>query len=118
MNGSVLLASAASETEVRKQLEEDIYAKEGVWDLEKVQIIPVSFIFQFLLFSTCVLGGRKLGLRKGRYGIDEVGSWDGWTEQLDAGEYLLWPLFTDYGGSLRRRFGRLFDRLDWESLWW
>lgn len=39
--GSMMLAMADSEAEVRALLEKDIYGTSGVWDLEKAQIIPV-----------------------------------------------------------------------------
>ena len=39
--GSMMLAMAADEAEVRAILENDIYAHSGVWDLSKAQIIPV-----------------------------------------------------------------------------
>ena len=46
IKGSVMLATAASSEEVMEQLRKDVYAK-GVWDLEKVEIIPVSgYIFE------------------------------------------------------------------------
>lgn len=35
-NGSCVVARAQSKDEVMQQLQEDIYAKEGVWNLEKV----------------------------------------------------------------------------------
>lgn len=37
-----MLATAGSRDEVLEVLQRDIYAREGVWDLEKVEIIPVS----------------------------------------------------------------------------
>lgn len=40
--GSMMLAQAENEAEVRKILENDIYVRSGVWDMEKAQIIPVS----------------------------------------------------------------------------
>lgn len=40
MVGSALLAYAESKEEVMKILENDIYNKNGVWDLSKVQIWP------------------------------------------------------------------------------
>ena len=40
--GSMMMAVAENEEEVRKILENDIYVKSGVWDMEKAQIIPVS----------------------------------------------------------------------------
>lgn len=43
--GSMLVALAESAAEVRELLSRDIYATEGVWDLENAQIIPVSFFF-------------------------------------------------------------------------
>ncbi|MCJ1476671.1 hypothetical protein MMC13_005339 [Lambiella insularis] len=41
IKGSVMLATASSSEEVLAQLRKDVYATE-VWDLENVQIIPVS----------------------------------------------------------------------------
>lgn len=41
MNGSVMLATAASKEEVIETLKDDIYYKSGVWDWEKIQIHPV-----------------------------------------------------------------------------
>ncbi|KAJ5081968.1 hypothetical protein N7532_011011 [Penicillium argentinense] len=38
--GSMMLAQAENEAEVRKILENDIYTRSGVWDLENAQIIP------------------------------------------------------------------------------
>ncbi|KAJ5403270.1 hypothetical protein N7509_003141 [Penicillium cosmopolitanum] len=38
--GSMMLAQAENEEEVRKILENDIYVRSGVWDMEKAQIIP------------------------------------------------------------------------------
>lgn len=42
--GSMMLAVAENEAEVRAILENDIYAHSGVWDLSKAQIIPVRFV--------------------------------------------------------------------------
>ena len=39
--GSMMLAMAENEAEVRSILENDIYAHSGVWDLENAQIFPV-----------------------------------------------------------------------------
>ncbi|KAJ5570889.1 hypothetical protein N7535_004549 [Penicillium sp. DV-2018c] len=38
--GSMMLAAAESEAEVRELLKNDIYTVSGVWDLENAQIIP------------------------------------------------------------------------------
>ncbi|EME44769.1 hypothetical protein DOTSEDRAFT_44888 [Dothistroma septosporum NZE10] len=40
INGSVLMAEADTEEEVRKIVESDIYYKSGVWDAAKIQIFP------------------------------------------------------------------------------
>ena len=46
IKGSIMLATAASTEEVMEQLQKDVYAKE-VWDLEKAEIIPVSwFVYE------------------------------------------------------------------------
>lgn len=42
--GSMMMAVAENEAEVRSLLEKDIYGTSGVWDLEKAQIIPVSVL--------------------------------------------------------------------------
>jgi hypothetical protein len=41
-NGSCMVAKAATKQEVLDELQKDIYAKEEVWDLDRVQILPVS----------------------------------------------------------------------------
>lgn len=40
--GSMVTAVAESAEEVREVLSRDIYAQSGVWDLERMEIIPVS----------------------------------------------------------------------------
>lgn len=40
--GSMIIYTGESVEDVRSVLMNDVYAKKGVWDLEKVQIIPVS----------------------------------------------------------------------------
>lgn len=52
--GSMLVALAESAAEVRELLSRDIYATEGVWDLENAQIIPVSFFFYLVLYSSSI----------------------------------------------------------------
>lgn len=55
--GSMMLAVAESEAEVRALLEKDIYGTSGVWDLEKAQIIPVRLILAFafvFVVGSCV----------------------------------------------------------------
>lgn len=41
--GSALMIVAEDEQQARLLLEEDVYSKSGVWDLENTQIIPVCF---------------------------------------------------------------------------
>lgn len=41
--GSVVVYTAENVEEVREIINKDIYATSGVWDLEKVQIFPVSY---------------------------------------------------------------------------
>ncbi|KAK2786456.1 hypothetical protein FQN53_006612 [Emmonsiellopsis sp. PD_33] len=40
MKGSMLVVVAESPDAVREQLAKDIYAREGVWDLDNMQITP------------------------------------------------------------------------------
>lgn len=40
--GSMMIFRAATEAEVREILSNDVYGKGNVWDLENMQIIPVS----------------------------------------------------------------------------
>ncbi|KAI1653212.1 hypothetical protein F4813DRAFT_276330 [Daldinia decipiens] len=42
VNGSSVLVRANSEEEVRAFINDDVYAKVGVWDLEKTTIIPIK----------------------------------------------------------------------------
>lgn len=42
--GSVVVYTGESPEAVRGIIEKDIYATSGVWDLAKVQIIPVSIV--------------------------------------------------------------------------
>ena len=42
MTGSIFICKADMEAEVRQILEGDVYTQGGIWDLEKVQITPVS----------------------------------------------------------------------------
>lgn len=47
--GSILLVRAENIDAVKEIIKDDIYTRTGVWDEEKVQIIPVCF-FSFLSF--------------------------------------------------------------------
>ncbi|KIW58014.1 hypothetical protein PV05_02566 [Exophiala xenobiotica] len=40
-NGSCVIAKARSKEEVLQELSKDVYAREGIWNLDKVQIHPV-----------------------------------------------------------------------------
>ncbi|KAF2491111.1 hypothetical protein BU16DRAFT_530677 [Lophium mytilinum] len=40
MKGSAMLCVATTQEEVLERLRRDIYVTEGVWDLEKIQVIP------------------------------------------------------------------------------
>ncbi|EED23673.1 conserved hypothetical protein [Talaromyces stipitatus ATCC 10500] len=44
--GSVMVFRAETEAEVREILNNDVYNKGDVWDLEKVQIIPVAILIK------------------------------------------------------------------------
>ncbi|KAF5019902.1 hypothetical protein F66182_8086 [Fusarium sp. NRRL 66182] len=44
--GSTLVCIANSVEEVREQLDKDIYATTGVWDMDKVQIYPFKAAFR------------------------------------------------------------------------
>lgn len=45
--GSAVIIQANSAKEVLEILSKDIYVEKGVWDLDNVQIIPVSFFSSF-----------------------------------------------------------------------
>ena len=49
MVGSVMLISGNSREEVLERIRTDIYTTSGVWDLEKMQVIPVRIIFFYIL---------------------------------------------------------------------
>lgn len=40
MKGSAMLIGAKTREEVIERLKKDVYVQEGVWDVEKVEIIP------------------------------------------------------------------------------
>ena len=44
IKGSVMLALAESKEDVIKALQEDVYYKSGIWNWDRVQIHPVSWI--------------------------------------------------------------------------
>lgn len=44
-SGSMLLVRAENTDAVKQIIKNDIYTRSGVWDEEKVQIIPVCFFF-------------------------------------------------------------------------
>jgi uncharacterized protein YciI len=42
MKGSVMLITAETEEKALEWVKNDVYTKEGVWDVSKIQIMPVS----------------------------------------------------------------------------
>ncbi|KAK2764011.1 hypothetical protein FQN54_009630 [Arachnomyces sp. PD_36] len=44
MNGSMLVVTAESATEVRELIAKDIYTTHGVWDIDNAQITPVRLL--------------------------------------------------------------------------
>lgn len=54
-NGSCLVAKASSKEEVLGELRKDIYAQEGVWNLEKV-LIRSGFYFMKTPMLILILG--------------------------------------------------------------
>ncbi|RFU23568.1 hypothetical protein B7463_g12771, partial [Scytalidium lignicola] len=44
--GSTLIAWASSKEEVLEKVESDVYAKNNVWDLSKIQIYPLKCAFR------------------------------------------------------------------------
>jgi len=77
-----MLALAASREEVESALREDVYAREGVWDLSKVRVDVFFFLCFCLWCGEARWGGRGrevgwLGIGRGKgEGGGEVGS--GW----------------------------------------
>ncbi|RSL98994.1 hypothetical protein CEP52_009953 [Fusarium oligoseptatum] len=58
VGGSAIIACAKSEADVMEVLKTDIYARSGVWDLDKVQMIPSIAIIQ--QSQSLVLGDVEL----------------------------------------------------------
>ena len=59
--GSALMVLAENEEEVKKILENDVYSRNGVWDFENTQIIPVCFIALLsFLFGVLRFYGRAM----------------------------------------------------------
>ena len=64
MEGSVLVAVGESEEEVLSVVREDAYVKAGVWDLERVRVIPVSRNMPLFLFMTFFFFFKKKKKKK------------------------------------------------------
>lgn len=52
--GSMIVYTGKSAEDIREAINGDIYAKSGVWDLEKAQIIPVSAVPSSMNMLRCV----------------------------------------------------------------
>ncbi|KAJ4211476.1 hypothetical protein NW759_012388 [Fusarium solani] len=50
VGGSAIIARAKTQTDVMEVLKTDIYARSGVWDLDKAQMIPFKCVYR----RTCV----------------------------------------------------------------
>ncbi|EXK29545.1 hypothetical protein FOXG_11882 [Fusarium oxysporum f. sp. lycopersici 4287] len=46
INGSCIVANAPSREEVMEEIRKDIYATSGVWNLEKITILPLMTAFR------------------------------------------------------------------------
>lgn len=55
--GSMMMAVAENEAEVRELLSKDIYTVSGVWDMKNAQIIPVSLIMEKTCFVEFIADG-------------------------------------------------------------
>lgn len=51
MIGSVMIVTARSQEEAMERIRGDVYAREGVWDLENAKVWPVGSQFSVLRFS-------------------------------------------------------------------
>lgn len=107
--GSMMLAMAVDEAEVRAILENDIYAHSGVWDLSKAQIIPVRYValpsltfWHFVLWIVVVFSLRVfrsvLCLRVMWERVDGTRGSTGVQSTADANLF--------FGCSLSRPYGR------------
>lgn len=92
--GSMMLALASDEAEVRAILENDIYAHSGVWDLSKAQIIPVRSIALRCLSSQSGISFYEL-LLCFHLECSVVG---GWTGHVDLRENSLRLMLTYFVG--------------------
>ncbi|KAF5635789.1 hypothetical protein F52700_5101 [Fusarium sp. NRRL 52700] len=56
VNGSAIIARAKSEAEVLAVLENDVYARSGVWDLENIKFIPFKCVYRREHIDGAVMG--------------------------------------------------------------
>ncbi|CAJ0546459.1 Ff.00g010860.m01.CDS01 [Fusarium sp. VM40] len=56
VNGSAIIARAKSEEEIIAVLKADIYARSGVWDLDKIKFIPFKCVYRRELIDRNVMG--------------------------------------------------------------
>lgn len=80
VDGSAIIARAKSEADIMSVLKTDIYARSGVWDLEKVKFIPVGTLIPERSFvnvrhssSACIDGSILIMLSWVLDGSSEVG---------------------------------------------
>ncbi|KAF5687001.1 ToxD-like protein [Fusarium denticulatum] len=68
VDGSAIIARAKSEADIMSVLKTDIYARSGVWDLDKIQFIPVYVKVDYAAFNPT----DRLALDVNAFGDDAV----------------------------------------------
>ncbi|KAM0437837.1 hypothetical protein ACHAPT_002202 [Fusarium lateritium] len=56
IGGSAIIARAETEADVMQVLKADIYARSGVWDLDKVQMIPFKCVYRRTWVDEKIMG--------------------------------------------------------------
>ncbi|KAM0368669.1 hypothetical protein ACHAPY_011300 [Fusarium culmorum] len=58
VDGSAIIARAKSEGEILAVLKTDVYARSGVWDLDKIRFIPFKCVYRRELIDRNVMGNE------------------------------------------------------------
>ncbi|KAL7756885.1 hypothetical protein ACKLNR_013878 [Fusarium oxysporum f. sp. zingiberi] len=56
VDGSAIIARAKSEADIMSVLKTDIYARSGVWNLEKIKFIPFKCVYRREHIDNAVMG--------------------------------------------------------------
>ncbi|KAJ3531579.1 hypothetical protein NM208_g8813 [Fusarium decemcellulare] len=69
---SAIIARAKTTQEIMDVLSQDIYARSGVWDLSRVQMIPFICVYRLAHVNEKVMGGSAKYLQEGKESVNQI----------------------------------------------